>query len=188
MFSSCLCSAQDQELIFLLNVSGSLSRFFLFLLLLLSPAPLSLQSPTPCLSSCLFACLKAASSQRQSRVAGCAAVLPPLFCMLPGPSPSLRTLWLFSIHSQAGTKIGYGATRTWAALRTPTWIEYSSGTGCSCDEPQMLTFSARKENVNCYSVLFSLWVSLLFMFLIPLLKAKKISERSWSFEDDCLLS
>lgn len=60
-----------------MNISGSPSHFFLFLFSLPSPL-LCLRSPTPCLSSCLFACLRAASSPRQSGAAGCAAVLPPL--------------------------------------------------------------------------------------------------------------
>ena len=59
---------------------------------------------------------------------------PASFVCSPGPSPSLRALRLFSIHFQAGTKMGHSAARTWAPPRRPAWIEYSSGTGCSCGD------------------------------------------------------
>lgn len=57
---------------------------------------------------------------------------------------------------QAGAKMGHGATRISAPLKTSMGIEYSLGTGCSCGEPKILTSSAGKGNVSCYSVLFSL--------------------------------
>lgn len=85
MFSSCLCSGSRADLSYE-YLRLSVPFFPLFLFSLLSPALLSLRSPTPCLSSCLFACLEAASSRGQSGVAGCAAVLPPLSVCSPGPS------------------------------------------------------------------------------------------------------
>lgn len=173
--------AQDQEMIYE-HISGSLSRLFL-LLSLLCPAPLC-RAPRLAVN-CVFTELPHPWAERAGWQ--CCSPSPSPVCS-SSPTLAFRAL---RVPFQAGTKMGHGATRISAPSRRSMWIEYSSGTGCSCGKPKILTSSAGKGNVSCYSVLFSLYVCLLFMFLIPLLKGKKKTlkcERSQSFEDDGILS
>lgn len=142
-------------MIFLENTSGSLSWLFLLLLLsLLCPAPLCVQCPSPGLCSCVFP-VPGLPHPWQSRELAVLQSLP-LSCVLPWSCTGAQSPAVLQCPFQAGAEMGHGATRISAPPRSSMGIEYSSGTGCICGEPKILTCSAGKGNVSSYSVLFSL--------------------------------